>query len=334
VKVSVVLPVFNKAPYLRACLNSILDQGFSAFEIIAVDDRSTDNSLAILHAETDPRLRVISLDRNLGPAGCAQRCMDAAKGEYIVRMDADDLMMPHRIATQVAFMDANPHIGASGSHMQLMGHSTDRWKASLSDVDIRAGVLFQIPVYQPTSIYRSSVLTQHDVRYEDDWPRIGEDWLFQLRLLKVTSLANINEALVSYRVGVHNSSQGRDRASDLRCLFSAVLGWYGLSNDAESLRHHLHAMKFYGEGFRSEDVSGLRNYLDGLRDAVHRRGLFDEVAFARRLDHIWDDLAYQLPRLGKGALWAYLCSDRSPSLTKFRYLLSSIITGRKYTANG
>lgn len=332
VTVSVVLPVYNKAPFLRACIDSILGQSFTDLELIAVDDRSTDESLSILRAVDDPRLRVIALDHNLGPAGCAQRGFDAAQGRYIVRMDADDVMVPHRIAAQVAFMEAHPHLGMSGSHMVVLDRPGDLRRASLSDTDCRAGVLFQIPVYQPTSIYRRAVLVEHGIRFEDAWPRYGEDWLFQLRLLKVTEVANLDEVLVQYRVGPQNSTQGRDRASDLRMVFSAVLAWYGLPHDAASLRHHLHAIKFYGEGFAALDVTGLRIYLDGLRDQVHRRGLFDEAAFARRLDRIWDDLAYQLPRLGRGALWTYLRRDRSPSLAKLKYLLSSFISGRTYTA--
>jgi glycosyltransferase involved in cell wall biosynthesis len=331
VTVSVVLPVYNKAPFLRECLESILHQSYADFELIAVDDRSTDESLSILRAVNDPRLRIIALEQNLGPAGCAQRGFDAAQGRYIVRMDADDVMMLHRIAVQVTFMDEHPEIGASGSHMRLIGGASERWRASLLDADIRAGALFQIPIYQPSSIYRRSVLVGHGVRFEDDWPRVGEDWLFQLRLLKVTRLANIDDDLVLYRLGPQNISQGRDRASDLRSLFSAVLGWFGLPNDAASLHHHLHALRAYGQGFSASDVDGLRNYLDGLRDQVHHRGLFDEAAFARRVDRIWNDLAFQLPRLGWAALWAYLRRDRSPSLTKIRYLLSSFITGRVYS---
>jgi glycosyltransferase involved in cell wall biosynthesis len=334
VTVSVVLPVYNKAPFLRACIDSILGQSFTDLEIIAVDDRSTDESLSILRAVGDPRLRIIALEHNLGPAGCAQRGFDAAQGRYIVRMDADDVMVPHRIAAQVAFMEAHPDVGMSGSHMVVLDRPGDLRRASLSDADCRAGVLFQVPVYQPTSIYRRAVLVEHRIRFEDSWPRYGEDWLFQLRLLKVTQVANLDEVLVHYRVGPQNSTQGRDRASDLRMVFSAVLAWYGLPHDASNLRHHLHAVKFYGEGFAPSDVAGLRNYLDGLRDQVHRRRLFDEAAFARRVDRVWDDLAYQLPRLGRGALWAYLRRDRSPSVAKFRYLLSSFISGRTYTAEG
>ncbi|MBK6540817.1 MAG: glycosyltransferase family 2 protein [Flavobacteriales bacterium] len=106
--VSVLIPVYNKAPFLRDCLDSVYGQTFQDFEIVAVDDASTDNSLALLKAEHDPRLRIIALPRNLGPAGAANAGIEACRGEYIVRLDADDLAVPERLAQQVAYMDAHP----------------------------------------------------------------------------------------------------------------------------------------------------------------------------------------------------------------------------------
>ncbi len=329
-RVSVVLPVFNKAPFLKECLDSIFAQTYTEFELIAVDDRSTDDGLAMLRACTDPRMKVIELEKNLGPAGCAQRAFDAATGEYIVRMDADDVMMPDRIARQVAFMDAYPKLGASGSHMQVLGTPSDLRKASLGDEDCRAGVLFQIPIYQPTSIYRMAVLREHGLRFQDDWPRYGEDWLFQLRLLNVTQVANVDAVLVQYRVGPQNSTQGRDRRADLEALFAAVLEWFGFPSDAAHLGHHLHAVKYYDGGFGAKDVRELRTYLDELLGFVRQRHTFDEAAFGSRIQRVWDDLAYQLPRFDKATWLAYLRNDRSMSMAKLRYLLSSLVTGERY----
>ncbi|MBL7983253.1 MAG: glycosyltransferase family 2 protein [Flavobacteriales bacterium] len=331
-RVSVVLPVFNKAPFLQECLDSIFAQTHTEFELIAVDDRSTDESLAMLRAITDPRMKVIALDRNLGPAGCAQRGFDAASGEYIVRMDADDVMMPQRIARQVAFMDTHPDIGASGSHMHVLGAPYDLRKASLTDAECRAGVLFQIPVYQPASIYRTSVLREHVLRFKDDWPRYGEDWLFQLRLLQVTRVANVDAVLMQYRVGPQNSTQGRDRRADLAALFAQVLAWYQLPADDRHVAPHLHAVKVYEGGFGAKEVGELRAYLDELVRRVNEQGTFDMKVFGSRVQRVWDDLAYQLPRFDKAAWWAYLRSDRSLSVAKLRYLLSSLLTGTRYEA--
>ena len=331
IKVSVVIPVYNKAPFLKECFDSVFAQTFRDFEVIAVDDRSTDESLSLLNGMNDPRLRVIALDKNLGPAGCAQRGFDAAKGEYIVRMDADDVMFPDRIERQVAFMDAHPEVGASGSHMELLYEPGVMRRATLSDTDCRAVVLFHIPIYQPSSIYRREVLERHSVRFQDDWPQYGEDWLFQLRLLKVTRLANMDEALVRYRVGSQNISYGRDNHADLITLFSAVLDWHGLPADREALRQHLHAIKFFPAALRPSDVVAVKRYLAGLRAQVRHLGLFDPDAFDRRLERVWDDLAYQMPRFGWATSWSYFRHDRRPSFAKLRYMLSSLLRGRIYT---
>ncbi len=329
-KVSVVVPVYNKAPYLRECFESIFSQTYTDFELIAVDDRSTDESLALLRAMRDPRLRVIELEKNLGPSGCAQRGFHAATGEYIVRMDADDVMFPERIAKQIAFMDAHPAVGASGSHMELYHQPGVYRKAVLADVDCRAASLFHIPIYQPSSIYRRAVLVRHDLKFDDAWPRYGEDWFFQLRLLKVTQVANMDEALVRYRVGQQNISYGRDNHNDLRTLFTEVLSWYGLPADETNLRQHIHAIKFYPQKLRPQEVSELKHYLSGLREAVHARSIFNAAAFDRRIDRVWDDLAFQLPRFGWKTMWAYLRCDHRPAFAKFRYLLSSSLKGKVY----
>ena len=329
-KVSVVIPVYNKAPFLKECFDSVFGQTFSDFELIAVDDRSTDGSLAILRGMQDPRLRVIELERNLGPSGCARRGFDAATGEYIVRMDADDVMFPERIAKQVAFMDANPQLGASGSQMELYHDPGVLRFASLTDGDCRAASLFHIPIYQPSSIYRRDLLVHNGLKFEDHWPRYGEDWFFQLRLLKVAQVANLAEPLVRYRVGPQNISHGRDNHADLRVLFAEVLTWYGLPADERSLGQHLHAIKFFPRQLRPAEIVELKDYLRGLRKAVNERGLFDRAAFDHRLARVWDDVAYQLPRFGFATTCAYLRHDHRPSLAKFRYLFSSLLKGRVY----
>lgn len=329
-KVSVVIPVYNKAPFLKECFDSVFTQTFRDFELIAVDDSSTDDSLALLRGMDDHRLRVIALNKNLGPAGCAQRGFDAAHGEYIVRMDADDVMFPHRIERQVAFMDAHPEVGASGSHMELYYEPGVRRMSTLSDTDCRAVVLFHIPIFQPSSIYRRDVLLGNSIRFQDDWPRYGEDWLFQLRLLKVTRIANLDEALVRYRVGNQNISYGRDNHADLITLFTAVLDWHGLPADEETLRQHLHAIKFFPAAMQPADVVAVKRYLAGLRTQARQLGLFEPEAFDRRLDRVWDDLAYQMPRFGWATSWSYFRHDHRPSFVKSRYMLSSLLKGRIY----
>jgi glycosyltransferase involved in cell wall biosynthesis len=329
-KASVVIPVYNKAPWLQECLASVLAQMRDGMEVICVDDRSTDESLQVLRGTNDPRLRIIALETNIGPAGCAQRGFDAAQGEYIVRMDADDVMHPDRIERQVAFMDAHPEIGASGSHMELLHEPGTVRRASLTDAECRAAAIFRIPLFQPSTIYRRNVLVEHGIRFQDDWPRYGEDWLFQLRLMRATRLANMDAALVRYRVTERSLASRRDDIGQQRVLFTEILRWFGLPHGDHDLRMHLNAVKCYPHPLAATDIGEMKAYLDSLRTRVRGSGLFPAELFGLELDRVWDDLAYQLPRFDRAVTFAYLRHDHRRSWTKLRYLLSSVLRARVY----
>jgi glycosyltransferase involved in cell wall biosynthesis len=327
-KVSVVVPVYNKAPWLEESFASIFAQTFQDFEVIAVDDRSTDGSMEILRRFDDPRLRVVQLERNMGPAGAAQRAMDLATGEYVVRMDADDVMLPDRLARQVAFMDADPGIGASGGHQIVLGSTTDIMRASLTDEECRSGVLFQIPLFQPASIYRRSVLVEHGVRFLDDWPRYGEDWWFQARLLRVTRVGNIDAPLVQYRVGPQNIRAGHDRTSMLRTLFGGLFAFYKWPVSEEGLRAHLHVQKWFPEKLNAEDVRKVAAHLRWLSDQNKLTGTFPDRAFDQWLRRAWTEFGYRLPRFGLRVMKTYVNEGPWPSMRQLRYMVTSWATGR------
>lgn len=326
-KVSVVLPVFNKEPWLKACLESIFGQGYSQFEVIVVDDGSTDGSLDLLRAWKDDRLRVEVLPANMGPSGAAQRAMDLATGEYILRMDADDVMLPDRITKQVAFMDAHPHVGFSGGHQQVIGTS-DVMRASLADEDCRAGQFFRIPVFQPTSIYRRSVLLQHGIRFLDEWPRYGEDRLFQARLLKVTQCANLDEALIAYRVGPQNQRAAQERSSALRRLLEALFAEHGWPLDEASLQAHFTCLHWFPHGVDTATLRAAKRHLSALRRRNQELRTFPQEAFERALVRAWNDLGYRIPAHGWEPVFAYWLQDARPSLAKWRYMLAARLSGR------
>ncbi|MBK8226903.1 MAG: glycosyltransferase family 2 protein [Flavobacteriales bacterium] len=329
-KLSVVIPVFNKAPWLRECVDSVLGQSFPDFELIAVDDRSADDSLAILRSYSDPRMRIIALDRNLGPAGAAQRGHDAATGEYIVRADADDVLHRDRLQQQVRFMDTNQRVGASGTWMELLHEPGVLRRSPLHDHQCRAESLFRIPIFQPTAIYRRSTLLENSIRYEDDWPRYGEDWLFQLRLLTATRLENLPVPLVRYRLGEQNASAAHDPFSGLRRVFRAVLGFHGLPYGEEELRWHLPSAGAFPEPLRAGDIGALRRYLRTLELQAKEQRISTSEAIDLAFRKAWDDLGYQMPRFGTAAVMAYLLRDHQPSSAKWRYLFSSVLKGKRY----
>jgi len=276
----------------------------------------------------DPRLKIVPLETNLGPAGAAQRAIDLATGEYVVRMDADDVMFPERIAEQVAFMDARPEVGASGSHQLVLGTTDEIMRASLTDEECRAGVLFQIPIFQPTSIYRRQVLVDHNIRFEDDWPRYGEDWWYQTRLLRVTKLANLGKPLLKYRIGDQNVRARNDRTAALTTLYKGLFQAFDRPMDANDLLPHLHAVKWFSKPLVPADVRAVAAHLDALRAWNDQRGIFPQPWFEQRLQRQWDELGYRLPPFGAATMLSYFRQGRGSSWPQLRYMASAWLSGR------
>ena len=123
--VSVLLPVYNGERYLAGALRSILLQTFPRYELIVVDDGSTDDTGGILKSHSDSRIRVVRHARNLGLVAALNTGLAASRGRFIARMDVDDISLPMRLERQVAFLSRNSHVGACGSWFRASdGHKS------------------------------------------------------------------------------------------------------------------------------------------------------------------------------------------------------------------
>src|SRR5437868_2907435 len=109
------MTVYNSEEYLREAIESILGQTFTDFEFIIIDDGSTDRSADIVNSYSDTRIRFLSNSSNLGLVASLNEGIERARGEYIARMDCDDVSLPERLAKQVTFMDSRPELAASGT---------------------------------------------------------------------------------------------------------------------------------------------------------------------------------------------------------------------------
>lgn len=320
-KASVVIPVYNKAPYLRECLDSVFAQSFSDIEVIAVDDCSTDNSLEILRNYRDERLNVFTMPRNSGPGLAAQMAHDKASGEYIIRVDADDILHPERFAEQIRFMEADPTIGISGAAMRRLNNRS-LMMPPLNDTACRANAIFVVPVLQPTMILRRSVLVEHNIRYESSWPYYGEDWLLMLKLFPHTRFANLAKVLVTYREG--GISSGRSTA-DMHLLFREAFKTFDLPDPTEEeLDLHCMIVKHFRHPPDAEVISGFKQWLEHLRLWNRTQQKFDRTEFEKRLDQAWDELFHFLPPFGAGPVLAYLKAGGSLGPRRFYYLIRSL----------
>ena len=122
-RVSVILPNHNSEKYLGEAIKSILGQTFKDFELIIIDDQSTDDSRNVVESFTDRRIKLISTPRNLGRAGADNYAIQFAEGEYIAKMDSDDISMPRRFEKQVSYLNENPRINILGTWAKNFGAS-------------------------------------------------------------------------------------------------------------------------------------------------------------------------------------------------------------------
>ena len=204
VSVSVVVPCYNCEAFLHAAINSILIQDFPDFELILIDDGSTDKTPEILRevAAKDSRVRILKNDVNSGICVALNKGLDAARGEFICRMDADDIAAPDRLEKQTAFMRAHPGTVVCGSHLILIneqGQETGRRSYDLDNATIKKNRFFRSPFAHPAVMIRRSVLEEHQIRYSARFP-YAECYNMWMRLAPYGDFANLDAYLLKYRL--------------------------------------------------------------------------------------------------------------------------------------
>lgn len=198
-QISIILPVFNAGLYLREAIDSVLDQSLKNYELIIINDGSTDLSESIIQSYTDERIWYIRNEENLKLIRTLNKGIELARAKYILRMDADDVMLPERLKLQYAYMEANPHIAASGGSIALFGAGHGH-RTNPADINqIKNHIFFEVPIFHPTAIIRRDILIDHSIRYDVNYPH-AEDYKFWYDILKVGGLSNIKETVLKYRI--------------------------------------------------------------------------------------------------------------------------------------
>lgn len=224
--VSVVIPVYNCSPYLAEALDSVLAQTYRDFEVIAVDDGSKDDSLAILrrYEKADSRVRVISRP-NTGISGALNDGLAVARGALIARMDGDDVSLPARFEKQVAFMDANPEcvcVGARVLRVDPYGSPLLPSDHKLTHEEIDGQLMEQglgWAITHPVAMMRRDAVMQAGAYRLERQP--SEDLDLWLRLAEIGRLANLPDVLLHYRY--HPASTGFTKFEEQRRLKSMIL---------------------------------------------------------------------------------------------------------------
>lgn len=194
------MPVYNGARFLRQAIDSVLSQSFHDLELLVVDDGSTDDSVAIASSVADPRLRCIPGQGHRGLVGTLNIGLRAATGQYVARLDADDVARPDRIDKQAALLDREPTVALVGSLARLIderGVATGVVRRPVSTVAIRWYALLENPLIHSAAMFRNDVVSALG-GYDESLP-LAEDYDLWGRILRQHAVANIDECLIDYR---------------------------------------------------------------------------------------------------------------------------------------
>jgi glycosyltransferase involved in cell wall biosynthesis len=210
------MAVHNGEKYLGEAIDSTLAQTFTDFEFIIVDDGSTDNTTQIIQGYNDERIRMILNDENIGLTRSLNKGLELARGEYIARMDSDDVSLPDRLAKQVAFMDANHEVSACGTwalDIDQAGKVVRKRETPVGD-QLEKFYWRTSPLIHPTAMFRFSPSVGP---WYDETFLVAQDYDLWLRIRAGQKLSNLPEYLLLYRT--HDESitaaraQGQSRSA-------------------------------------------------------------------------------------------------------------------------
>ncbi len=293
-KVTAFVPVYNRERFVGKAIESLLAQTFSDFELLLIDDGSTDDSLRVMRSYGDPRIRIERNPRNLGVPVTRNEGLRLARGEYIALLDSDDYAYPDRFERQVAFLDRHPdfaEIGGWNRAMDAHGRPLRKVKIQpLAPEDIRATLLFRCCLKNRSIMGRTALLREHG--YRADYVRC-QDYDLHVRLAEQHKLGNLPRVLVLGRLHEGRHTLGTaDLGNETKMqIMAAQLAALDLGFGQDDLERHLllahanvRAARFaLDEGY----LDWAERWLGQIVGANRRAGRYDEGALARAVGEIW-----------------------------------------------
>jgi len=210
---SVVMPVYNSKDYIAEAILSMLNQTFQDFELIIVDDASTDNTVEIIkkYQAKNPKIKLIqlSVNQNCGGDKCANTGLRLARGKYIARMDADDVARPTRFEKQIKFLEENPQVFLVGSNADVInkkGILLGEKKEPLNSDEIYNAYFGFNPLIHPTCTFRRVLKKGLPFSYEIKYSANNDYYTFFKLICQGYKFVNLEEKLLKYRIHNHNAT--------------------------------------------------------------------------------------------------------------------------------
>lgn len=276
-KVSVIMPVYNAEKYIVKAISSILEQSYENFELIIIDDCSTDNSMKLVNEFKDNRLRIIHNPRNKGIAYSRNRGFDESQGEYIAIMDNDDIAIADRLEKQVLFLNENGNIDVVGGALQVINEQdeiqTSKSTPLYNPKYIKAHLMFYNAIANGSATFRKIFVNKFNIRYQDN--HLGmEDYRFWIDCSLNGNITNLKDVFLLWR---NHDSNETSRVNQIklkeRKKLYAELQKYALTQNGYNLNTievNILNKQFPESGSKLEDKSDLELLYKVLKTIINQ----------------------------------------------------------------
>ena len=284
-RITVVMPVYNAAKYVKEAVESILNQTYSDFLLLCIDDCSEDNSVEILRQIRDKRIKIVENEVNRGIAYTRNVGLGMAKTEYIALIDDDDIALPYRLEHEVQYLDKHPEIQVVGGHQrQIDGLGNDlnkQWSVYLNPNYIQAYMLLGNTVVNGSTMFRKEFIEKHNIRFRDNMCGV-EDYQFWVECSLKGKIKNLDEVLLLWRVAGQNTTYDmienhtEDRFEALSRVKKYALGHTGFNLEKEELDLLCRVFDEEGKVESKEEIESLYRILGKMAKQAHVLGLENE----------------------------------------------------------
>lgn len=329
--VTVLMPVYNGARYMRESIDSILTQTFPDFVFLIINDGSTDETEKIIFSYSDGRIRYIKNEINIGLVATLNKGLDLIETEYLVRMDADDIAVPKRLEWQVGFMNKNTDIGLSGGLFEVFGNESGFPLIPLDNDTIKANLLFDNVICHPSVIIRNEVLKKNRIyfgvpfSYDDNYGHKIlelEDYALWHKLKLLAPFANLDKILIKYRREGQNLTAHRlDLILERKKKFyTYLLEELDIQPTGTNLLKHISFTHISATEFPTE-IGCFKEHLDLILFNNFKKNIYPQLALEKVVLKKWEGVFYHLPQLGIKYVIAYWKCDKKIRYSHFVYFL-------------
>ncbi|VBB44607.1 putative Glycosyl transferase, group 2 family [uncultured Paludibacter sp.] len=291
--VSVLMPVYNVEKYVAEAIENILNQTFTDFELILLDDCSPDKSADIIHTFKDDRIVYHRNEKNLGLANNLNIGLKLAKGKYIARADSDDISLQTRLETQINFLELHPDIDLCSCGLQMFGQENAVWIRESDPEQVKITMMFYSPVLHATSVWRRESFEKNNLYYDQNsFP--AEDYDLWSRAIFFCRLVNIPQVLYKYRIHGIQVTKTDDRVTDRdRKIKIAFLHKALPSLRKENIEDFIDKF-IQKQGVSIQNINSLKSIYKSALEANKKERFFNQELLETRLKRYYQNVLFEL----------------------------------------